>query len=66
MLYRQWRKLRTLIVRRLIIPLFRSPHPPEYTARGVFVGVLIALTPTVGVQMMIIPVIWLPLRAMRW
>ena len=41
MMRRQLRRLQVLILRRLIIPLFRSPHPPEYTARGVFIGLLI-------------------------
>ena len=48
MLYRQWRRLQSVIRRRLIIPLFRSPHPPEYTARGVLIGLFVALTPTIN------------------
>lgn len=46
-----WQRLRRGYVRRLVLPLFRGEHPPEYMARGVFVGLFIALTPTVGVQM---------------
>lgn len=32
------------------MPIFRSPHTPEYTARGVAIGVFWGLTPTVGLQ----------------
>ena len=49
---------------KLIAPLRRSRHTPEYTARGVLVGLLVALTPTVGVQMPIVFGIWLALRKM--
>ncbi len=58
-------QLRRLIHLRLIVPLLRGRHPPEYTARGVFYGVLIGLTPTVGVQMGIVFAFWLLLRSIR-
>ena len=48
-----------LIRQRLIRPLLRSRHAPEYTARGVLVGLAIALTPTVGVQMLLVFGVWL-------
>jgi uncharacterized protein len=51
---------------RLIIPLFRSPHPPEFTARGVAVGVFWGFTPLVGVQSFIIAGLWLFARRFRW
>lgn len=35
---------------RFVIPLLRSRHSPEFTARGVANGVFWALTPTVGLQ----------------
>ena len=54
-----------LVHDKLIDPLHRSKHPPEYTARGVLFGVLIALTPTVGVQMPIVFGIWLVIRRVR-
>lgn len=50
---------------RLLIPVLRGKHMPEHTARGVLVGLLAALTPTVGVQMPIVFVIWLAVRAIR-
>ena len=47
---------------KLVDPLRRSRHPPEYTARGVLFGLLVALTPTVGIQMAIVFGIWLAVR----
>ena len=47
------------------MPLLRGRHPPDYTARGVFYGILIGLTPTVGIQMPIVFVIWLLLRSLN-
>ncbi len=58
-------RLRRLVHLRLIVPLLRGRHPPEYTARGVFYGVLVGLTPTIGVQMGIVFAIWLALRSIR-
>ena len=46
----------------LVVPLLRSRHPPEFTARGVFVGLLVALTPTVGVQMVVVFGMWAVVR----
>jgi uncharacterized protein (DUF2062 family) len=43
---------------RLIIPVLRSPHSPEYTARGVAIGVFWGLTPTLGLQTMEIVLTW--------
>ncbi len=50
---------------RLVIPVLRSSATPEYTARGVFVGLLVAMTPTVGIQMAIVAVIWAVVRMVR-
>lgn len=56
---RPWReRLRRELRYRLVIPLKRSRHPPEYTARGVAVGTFWALTPTVGVQMALVALHW--------
>ncbi len=43
---------------RLLIPVLRSPHPPEYTARGVGIGVFWGLTPTLGLQTIEIVLTW--------
>lgn len=50
---------------RLIRPLHSVRHPPEYMARGVFFGLLVALSPTTGIQMPMIFVIWLLVRKFR-
>ncbi len=52
---------------RIIIPLKRSRHPPEHTARGVMVGLVWGFTPTVGIQMPLVFVTWLVARRLfRW
>lgn len=52
---------------RLLIPIQRSVHPPEHTARGVALGLAWGLTPTVGVQMVFVFVCWvLARRLFRW
>ena len=50
---------------RLVIPLHRSRHAPEYTARGVLVGLFIAFTPTVGIQMGIAAAVWALFRGIK-
>jgi uncharacterized protein (DUF2062 family) len=61
-------RLKRTITYRLIIPVLRAKHPADYTARGVLVGLFIALTPTVGIQMPIVFGLWLVVRALarRW
>jgi uncharacterized protein (DUF2062 family) len=46
----------------VIVPLFRSPHSPEHTARGVANGVFWGLTPTIGLQTLGITFTWLVIR----
>jgi uncharacterized protein (DUF2062 family) len=60
--YSWWRQLVRLLRFRLIVPLLRSQHPPEHTARGVMIGMAWALTPTVGLQMYGVLVTWLVAR----
>jgi uncharacterized protein (DUF2062 family) len=43
---------------RFIIPVFRSPHSAEFTARGVANGVFWGLTPTIGLQTFAIVATW--------
>ena len=50
---------------RLIIPVLRSPEAADYTARGVFVGLLVALTPTMGLQMLIVAGVWAMVRVLH-
>lgn len=54
--------MRRYLRHRLIVPLFRSPHPPAYTARGVANGVFWGLTPTVGLQSLEILATWVVAR----
>jgi uncharacterized protein (DUF2062 family) len=46
----------------VIVPLFRSPHSAEHTARGVANGVFWGLTPTIGLQTLGIMATWLIAR----
>jgi len=57
-----WHRFTRLMRYRLVIPILRARHEPEYTARGVFVGVAWGFTPTVGFQMPIVFVIWSIMR----
>ena len=59
------KRLRRLLRYRLVVPILRGKHPPEYTARGVFFGLLAAMTPTVGIQMPIVFIIWTCVRVLR-
>lgn len=50
---------------KLLIPLRRSPHSPEYAARGVAVGMFWALTPLVGIQMYLCFMTWLLIKPVK-
>lgn len=66
---RSWRgRLVRLFRYRLVVPLKRAHHhPPEHTARGVMVGLMWALTPTIGIQMALCLLTWLVARRLlRW
>jgi len=54
-----WRQGTRLARYRLVIPLLRSRHPPEHTARGVAIGLFWAMTPLVGIQMMLVLATWI-------
>ncbi|MCW9033013.1 MAG: DUF2062 domain-containing protein [Alphaproteobacteria bacterium] len=55
-------KLLRLFYYRLIIPIKRARDQPEIIARGVAIGILMGMTPTVGLQMYLIFLIWLAVR----
>ncbi|MEK9931193.1 MAG: DUF2062 domain-containing protein [Rhodospirillaceae bacterium] len=57
--YSWWNRMKRVVKYRLLIPIKRSKHPPEYTARGVAVGMAWALTPSIGIQMVFCFVTWL-------
>jgi uncharacterized protein len=47
--------------------LKRAPHPPEWAARGTFVGLIWGLTPTVGVQVPGVILTWIVARRVfKW
>lgn len=48
---------------RLVVPLLRSPHSVEYTARGVANGCFWGLTPSVGFQYLAICGTWFVARS---
>lgn len=50
---------------RLVIPVLRSKHSPEYTARAVFIGLIWAMTPTIGIQMPLVFMTWVIMRWVR-
>ncbi len=51
-----------LLKLKLLVPILRSKHPPEYKARGVAVGLAWAMTPLVGIQMWLVFMTWLFLK----
>ena len=50
----------------LIVPLRRSRHPPEHTARGVAAGVFWGVLPILGLQTVAIVLTWTLARRTRW
>jgi uncharacterized protein len=54
--------VRRIVRYRLHIPLKRSRHPPEHLARGVMVGVIWAMTPIFGLQMVSVLLTWIVAR----
>lgn len=62
-----FRNLYRLVRSKLVIPVVRSPHSPEHTARGVMVGLVCAMTPTVGIQMSVVLFAWFVAQKwLRW
>lgn len=56
-------KLGRLLDERIVKPLRQVQGSPSSIARGATMGVFVALTPTVGLQMAIVAVLGIPLRA---
>jgi len=50
---------------RLIHPLLHTIHTPEHIGRSVMFGLMVALTPTVGIQMPMVFLIWLGVKRFR-
>lgn len=55
-------RLKRLARYRLHIPMKRSAHPPEHIARGVMIGVVWAVTPIFGLQMVSVFITWIAAR----
>jgi uncharacterized protein (DUF2062 family) len=52
---------------RLLVPMLRSHHPPEFAARGTAVGLILAFTPTIGLHTLLAGSLWAAtLRSPRW
>ena len=51
--------IQRLFKKRLVVPILRSPHPPEHTALGVAIGTMWSMTPLVGIQMWLVSLTWL-------
>lgn len=52
---------------RLLIPMLRSHHPPEFAARGTAVGLILAFTPTIGLHTLLAGGLWAAtVRSPRW
>lgn len=59
--------LMRMIRYRLHIPMLRSPYPPEYTARGVMMGMIWAFIPLFGIQMGGVLLTWtIATRLLKW
>lgn len=62
-----YERMKRLVHYQLVIPVLRSKHAPEYTARGVGLGFAIGITPTAGLQLILCGLIWLLGRKLfRW
>lgn len=59
-------RLRRLVRYRLVVPMLRSRHGPEHTARGIGMGVFWGLTPTVGFQTPLMLGVWAGARSLGW
>jgi len=62
-----YERMRRLMHYQLMIPVMRSKHAPEYTARGVALGFAVGITPTAGIQIIMCGLTWLVARKIfKW
>ena len=62
-----WGRFYRLVRFRLIVPMMRSHHTPEFSARAALVGLGWAFTPSVGFQMPVVLGTWLiARRVFKW
>lgn len=57
-----WHRLQRAVRFRLIVPIQRSRHSPEHTARGVMMGLIVACLPVPAGQMAIAFAVWVIAR----
>ncbi|MBF0154566.1 MAG: DUF2062 domain-containing protein [Magnetococcales bacterium] len=60
-----WRYARIQWWKRIMRPMVRSPHPPEYQARASFWGLVVNFTPSIGFQLPMVAAIWAISRTLR-
>lgn len=58
-------RLQRMLRYRFAIPLMRSRHTPEHAARGSFIGLFWAFTPSVGIQTPLVLASWFIARRMK-
>lgn len=62
-----WHRLARAVRFRLVVPMLRSRHSPEHTARGVMVGLVCACLPSPVGQMIIAFSVWVVARRLfKW
>jgi uncharacterized protein (DUF2062 family) len=62
-----WHRLQRVVRFRLIVPIQRSRHSPEHTARGVMMGLIVACLPVPAGQMAIAFAVWVIARRLfKW
>jgi len=59
-------KIKQLIFQKLIEPIILSKQPALYKARGVAVGLGWAMTPLVGIQMVLVTLTWSLAKKWHW
>ncbi len=55
-------QMQRLLRYRLTVPMMRARHSPEHAARGSFIGLFWAFTPSVGIQMPLVLITWIIAR----
>ena len=62
-----WHRLQRAVRYRLLVPMQRSRHSPEHTARGVMMGLIVACLPVPAGQMAMAFLVWVIARRLfRW
>jgi hypothetical protein len=62
-----WHRVVRALRFRLVVPLMRSRHTPEWSARAALIGLIWAFTPSVGFQMPVVFATWVIARRLfKW